>query len=235
MDASIQRLYDDYTAKMLRFFEPCFTSKEELNEYWKHIQEFDWNDRRPRRMIGAIFSFVTMAKGIDKVWPPRDGLRAIFLKMCLESLKHLSDRAFPDFYTQFAKGFGHDGEIYLSERLKVSFSTKKIEDVPIKVTPNVLLGLIKSLRDNAVHDGEYWDAVLFSLDAQTITTSYYCSDWDVEGNKRGEFRTYHIETTMILDEFLLLFTAAALTYVTSYMKRLTKKSMGTIGKSMTTP
>lgn len=213
--------------ELMEFYTPFFKSKNELEDFFDSVYKLDIDDRIPRQMINQIYRFVLLSKRIEEIYPPRDGLRIMFLKICLESLCSLDVRTeTKKFYEKFEKSFSDEGRKYILDNFKPSFWCLKGDENQYECIPDFtvydFLNIIKYIRDQVVHDGIFWEIQVFASDCDAIWLTTIETDKKIiecvqRDNPNKEVLEYHFESTMQFDIFCNYFTEACINYVKQYM------------------
>ena len=73
-----------------------------------------------RQILYQTQRFVSLANNIEKISPNSDGLKILFLRICLESLQSLSSCNKNKFTPIFAKCFSDEGKDYILRNFKLS-------------------------------------------------------------------------------------------------------------------
>lgn len=225
----------EYEAELVSFFKTYFDNEGETLSFIQWIYKYDWNNRIPRQMINQIYHFVTLASRIDQIWPERDGLRLLFIKTCLEALFHLSDykdRKKQQFYDVFSECFSEKGSEWILSHFKLIYFTDTINGISVDahytLTMPDFLRIIKIVRDNVVHEGDYWGIQLFAYgddpDIKWCTDFLTREKFLAKGSlPHAKVKTdYHFETTLYFEEFKFYFTEACINYVKAYINGLSQ-------------
>ncbi len=211
--------------RLKNFYSEFFINQDDVDEFLGRVYQMDSDDRIPRQMINQIYRFVTLSRRIDEIYPPRDGLRLLFIKICMESLQKLNHtlKGPKDFYERFQHHFSITGRDYILQNFKLiecsSEDTKAIEIGSLSISD--FLNIIKYIRDQVAHDGIFWETQIFAPK----------DDWtylvDIEGKNLGlscvsaiskdTMAEYLFETTLQFDKFIYYFTEACINYVKEYI------------------
>lgn len=218
------KLQKESEKKAVSFYKDFFTDEIELAAFLEKVYQMDWDNRVPRQMINQIIRFVTLSQRIEEIYPPRDGLRLLFLKMCMESLNFLGGKC-RDFYNKFSECFSNEAVRYILGNFKFigySINGKSIDEYfHDDFTIAKVLEVIKVVRNQVVHDGNFWDFQMFVDDTDyQLLTSLKTQDtiFDlVKRNSKKDIVEYDFETMLSFDRFIYFFTEACITYVDRYI------------------
>jgi len=228
MEDNILNLELYHIKDTMDFYSPYFKSAIARDEFIHQVFEFDWDERRPRRMLFQIQRFVTLATEIDKIRPARDGLRILFLKCGLESLTKLAGyRNAKEFFPAFERCFSDQGKTYILKNFKLSYFECSEDGIKYEINRDLTLSeffnVVKATRDMVVHEGNYWEMQFFAYDEectwltgietdQKILTSYQ------DTIPQQQKITYHFETTLQYDKFIFYFVEACIKLIELYME-----------------
>lgn len=205
MQAFISELEKQYLHDLQVFYSPFFSTTQNMENFIQHAFLYDLNNRNPRQMILQVQRFVTLANEINKLHPGRDGLRALFLKCCMESLGKLADMEPNEFYAAFPPHFSLEGTQYILDNfslLYIDYDEDNIYNNTLcNLTIDDILFILKAARDMVVHEGNYWDLQLFSHDETSawlthIKTQKQLLTKKTYINTTNKPITYHFETTL---------------------------------------
>lgn len=227
MQIFLSEIEKQYFEELKEFYSPYFANKEEVDTFINKAIQLDWDDRKPRQMLFHVQRFVNLAAEIDKLLPDRDGLRALFLKCCMDSLAKLSSQDNKKFCKHFSTLFSDEGKQYILanfslshvEYIKNETKTKKHFDLTI----DDILEIIKSMRDMVVHEGNYWELHIFAYDKINvwlphIETSRKLLDEATFVRPSNQTITYHFETTLQYEKFIYYFVEACKNFISNYIE-----------------
>lgn len=228
MDDTILNLELQHIKDTVEFYSPYFTTVVARDEFINQVFEFDWDERRPRRMIFQVQRFVTLATEIDKIRPARDGLRVLFLKCCLESLTKLAGyKNAKEFFLAFEHCFSDQGKTYILNNFKLSYFEYPECGVQYEADHDLTLAeffnVVKATRDMVVHEGNYWEMQFFAYDEEYTWLTCIETDQKLLTSYQGAIPqqkkiTYHFETTLQYDKFIFYFVEACVRLIESYME-----------------
>ena len=217
----------------VKFYRDYFDDERELTEFLDKVYGMDWDNRIPRRMINQIRRFVTLAVRIEEIYPPRDGLRLVFIRTCMEALSHL-DKSVPkkDFFGKFEKCFDEEGAEYIHSHFELAFCEKMGKHMADicggGLSVKEFFELVRYIRNQAVHDGIFWEIQVFAGDEDTTWSTHFETKENIFEskieNKGKNVVTYHFKTTLQFDRFIYYFTRACVNYVNQYIDRRLLKS-----------
>lgn len=173
-------------------------------------------------MLNQTMRFTSLASNIDKIYPPRDGFRVLFFRICIESLQYISGERNADFYARFERCFSEKGKQLISDGFRLIYVDKAGEELcglaNVCLTIDDFLNVLRAIRNNVVHDGEFWNTQVFSINGDKtcqLLSELTTKDKILSGyNYSNEgILTYHFETTLVLEEFTHYFIEACLNYV----------------------
>ncbi|SOC16301.1 hypothetical protein [Pseudobutyrivibrio ruminis] len=218
-------------AELKSFYLPYFKNENELQTFLDTVYEMDFDDRIPRQMIYQIQRFVTLSQRIEEIYPPRTGLRLLFLRIAMESLCTLDKRTTknnPLFYSLFVDCFSEAANNYILGNFELTACYYASNDMAIghsDLTMSDILTIIKFIRNQVVHDGVFWDFQMFNdnieiplfthIEAQKLKLE--CVNYTENANIPI---VYHFETTLQFDVFIRYFTEACIQYVNDYIDHL---------------
>lgn len=231
-----------YRNEMEEFYQNYFLSEDEMNQFFYEVFEFekktedDESSKIPRRMMNYVHRYVSLATDIDKIRPGKDGLRVLFIKICMESLSKISgkDKKRDNFYKMFASCISDDGEKYFLNNFRIMETlTENKEDKEINlyidVDMNVFFIVLYLIRNMVVHEGDYWSVQLFSKD-----NYYFQRNIDIPcisglNDEKGKLEKYlkeeygdesecYFESSMNYEWFRFYFVKACIEFIRRYIK-----------------
>lgn len=228
MEDNIFNLELHHIKDTVDFYSPYFESTITRDEFIQQVFQFDWDDRRPRRMLFQVQRFVTLATEIDKIRPARDGLRILFLKCGLESLMKLAGfKNAKEFFPIFESCFSDEGNTYILEHFKLSYfeytENGSNHEINHDLTLSEFFNVVKATRDMVVHEGNYWEMQFFAHDEEYTWLTYIETDEKIltyyqDTIPQHQKTTYHFETTLQYDKFTFYFVDACIKFIELYMK-----------------
>ena len=221
--------------ELIEYYCTYFDDKDEVSFFIKRAFELqDIDNRVSIQMLNQIKRFCTLAKRIDEIYQPRDGLRILFIKICMEALSFLAygkeDKK--RFYKEFSQCFSAEAESTIGEKIHYSYyEGSAIMDYNEHYNCSVddLLEIIRITRNKVVHDGDFWSVQIFSTD-ENDDANWLC-DIDTDDKidlfgiekKKGENISIHFQTRMGFETFLNYFIEACIKYVDLHMDSVEKK------------
>lgn len=187
---------------------------------------FDCKNGSPKKghMLLQVQRFVSLADNIGKIAPPRDGLKILFLRICLESLQSISDCDKKVFYDTFADYFSDEGRNYILSHFKLLSFEYEYCGENVKAQPNItlldFLWTMKAFRDQIVHNGDYWSTQFFASNesigwpTSLKTDTKIIKSYQYRGNGNNEIE-YFFETTLNYERFIHYFVEACVNYIQS--------------------
>ncbi len=227
------KITDDYKKELTAFYLPHFEDTNALHDFVSIAFNYDKKYDKIRFMIQQIHRFVSLANDIDSVRPGRDSLRMLFIKVCMESLCKISEKNKQDFFTFFSDCFSKKGKEYILQNFKFTgISVPESLDTDKKLmfdthgsyslTISDFLEIIKAVRDNVVHDGDYWTMQFFARDKESICfVDFSCDDKVLPFQKKGEYNIFNFTTTMQYDMFMFYFVEACVNFIKEYINQQT--------------
>lgn len=227
MQNVISELEEKYLLDIKAFYASYFSDIQDMENFIQRVYQFDSDGRKARQMLFQVQRFVSLATEIDKIRPNRDGLRALFLKCCMESLAKLASKKPVDFYDLFASSFSVEGKKYILD----NFSLLRIEDQGdenkykdyYELTIDDILSIIKEARDMVVHQGNYWDIQIFARNDDIDWVTHIESNEQLlskktYANKNKRLIKYYFETTLQFEKFKFFFVEACINFINYYME-----------------
>lgn len=210
-----------YQKELENFLHPYFESPDDLTNFLSDVFDYENGSVVKRQMLYQTQRFVALANNIEKISPLSEGLKALFLKICLESLCSLSNCNAKTFYPIFADCFSAEGRDYILGHFKLlSFEDEYCGlrfDAHYNITLLDFLSIIKAIRDRIVHDGAHWSMQLFAHDEDSIWFTSMKADKKMikyEFHRTdNEMIEYHFGTTLNYDIFIFYFVEACINYI----------------------
>ena len=215
MDAFHQKELED-------FLHPHFESTDALMNFLSDAFDYENGSITKRQMLFQIQRFVSLANNIEKISPHSDGLKILFLKICLESLQSLSNSNKDIFYDTFYDSFSSEARDYILDHFKLLFFDDEYCGHTFEAYHDITLSdffwIIKTIRDRIAHDGEHWSIQFFALDEDSKWLTSMKTDEKIiksyqyhrTGKKTVE---YHFETTLNYERFTFYFVEACISYI----------------------
>ena len=229
MDIDWEKVIDDE----LKWFYGEYFDQDNLSLFLKDVYSMDWDDRIPRRMISQIHRFVTLAQRIEEIYPPRDGLRILFLRMCLESLLYLDDtignKNKNEFFDKYYDCLSDEACDYILNGFHLTGYTGSsnfdndgfVAMEAGSLTISDFFRIMKYVRDQVAHEGNFWSFQMFSdrEDVHLMTELKPDNKLTKAIMKTGEKEVFefHFDSTLQFDRFIHYFTDACINYVKRYM------------------
>lgn len=206
--------------ELVEFYKPFFFSEEETEGAISLLMHVSIDNQYiPRSMLNQVKRYVEIITKIDEAFPGRDGLRILFVRICLESLCYLSKEKKESFYSSITNSFSEESKTYILNHFVLEScidctNNKEIEKHTL--TMDNYLRVLGFLRNRVAHDGVFWDFRMFSSDG-TIYSTYFVSDKDVfnkaDKNKKAVKYQYNFETSLCFDVFISFYVDACLRYI----------------------
>ena len=212
--------------ELIAFFNQCFKSEEKTVDFLKPIYDISKNNRAPLQMAFQVLNFVTLADDIEKIRPARDGLRIMLYRTCMESLASISGVNKKGFFKDFADCFSEEGQRHILTKFKFNgFDDEQfglVLSFLFPLTMEDMLKVFKAIRDNVVHEGDYWSTQVFAQDEDSTwlvmlkTKEQFVSSYNYPNGKKEI--EYHFETTLQYEDFKFYFIEACVNYIKKYNK-----------------
>lgn len=227
MQNFISALEEQYLLDIKAFYASYFSDIQNMEAFIQRVFQFDRDERKPRQMLFQVQRFVSLATEIDKIRPARDGLRALFLKCCMESLEKLASIKPVVFYELFASSFSLEGKKYILDNFSLLYiecqGAESNHKDYYELTIDDILSIIKEARNMVVHEGNYWDLQIFAHDNDStwlthIETKEQLLSKKTYINKTNKLITYHFETTLQFEKFKFFFVEACINFINNYIE-----------------
>ena len=210
-----------YQKQLEDFLRPHFESSDDLTNFLSDVFDYENGPVVKRQMLYQTMRFVLLANNIEKISPNSDGLKILFLRICLESLQSLSNCNKNTFIPTFADCFTDEGKDYILNHFKLSFFEDEYCGLTFEayhdITLTEFLWLIRVIRDNIVHNGRYWSMQLFARDEDSIWFTSMETDKKVieyKFHRKGrKIVQYHFDTTLNYERFIFYFVGACINYI----------------------
>ena len=218
---------DDFTAflqkQLVDFFSPHFESRDDLMDFLADAFDYKNGSLTKRQILYQTQRFVSLANNIEKISPASDGLKILFLRICLESLQSLSSCNKNKFTPIFAKCFSDEGKDYILRNFKLSYFEDEYCGLTFEahydITVTDFLWIIKEIRNNIAHNGRGWSMQFFARDDDSIWLTSMETDQKIIEYKFHQtgrkMRTYHFDTTLNYEKFIFYFVEACINYIHS--------------------
>ena len=212
--------------ELVDFLRPHFESSDDLIYFLSDVFDYQNGPIVKRQMLFQTLRFVSLANNIEKISPASDGLKLLFIKICIESLHSLSGGK-KDFYEAFCDCFSDEGKHYILNHFKLFSFTDEYRGHIFETSHNItlldFLYIIKAIRDRIAHDGEHWSMQFFVYDEDvTYFVSMETEDKMIKSyqyHRKNKLMTeYHFETSLNYDRFIYFFVEACINYVRSFFK-----------------
>ena len=181
-DFGVRDLLEEYRNKLLTFYAPHFEDEKSLTEFVELAFNYDDKYSQVRYMIQQVERFVSLANDIEKIRPARDPFRIFFLKTCLESLATIAgftDKTKRLFFAEFENCFSDEGSEYILSCIEFTgidepdgLSIRQLAELSVlesqSLTISSFLNIIKAIRDNLAHEGDFWSTQFFAQDTDSI-------------------------------------------------------------------
>lgn len=217
MKAGFEGYYYQRTAE---FYKDYFDSDDEMNKFFEMIFQNDEKDNRPRKMMNQIVRWVSLANDIEKIRPGKDALRIIFIRACIESLSGIASEGKTEINKQneqknfLANNLTDEDKNYISTSFEITSKEKangESEEIFRCNEIEEFEALIYQVRNNAVHDGDYWSTQVFAKnDARGEIYTWISSFYDDK-----EHCTKWFESAIEYKKFIECFVRAGINYIKS--------------------
>ena len=193
----------------MRFFKDT----DSMMSFFDRVFANDSVDKNPRKMMNQIVRWVGLAEDLRKIRPSNDPLVILCIRSCIESICKYGS-APGDKTTFFEKNLSPEGLSYFGEAFEVIDSGNKgISESATGVKPDIknFDKLIYKIRNNAVHDGDYWSSQVFvNEESDGYALGYYVVDDDHR-------TTTYYESKIEYGKFISFFVNAAIRYIDDYV------------------
>ncbi len=228
-DQFFTEIEKEYYMKLVSFYMPFFLDEAETTAFIDRMQIVDPKSRIPFQMISQVERFVTLAEDIEKIRPARDGLRIVFIRVCMESLAYLGKEKIKPFCNKLSACFSEEGKNYILTHFKLTAFEQTCQDIPdldsYDLSMDEFLHVIRAVRNRTVHDGVYWESQFFARDDDSIWVTTLITDEkilsDYQSSKK-EIIEYTFETTLQFSRFKHYFVEACINYITRYVDDIAK-------------
>lgn len=222
---STESLIQRGQADLRFFYSPYFNTQSKLEAFLHDALDYEKGSLAKRQMLYQVQRFVSLATDIDKLRPGRDGLRIMFIRICLESLCSLSNDSKKNnklFYETFINCFSDEGKQYILNNFKLSSFDDEICGYLMEVSHDLTMmdffEIIRITRNQVVHEGVYWEMQYFALaDEFPLSTTMATKDrflktYTYQCQEERDI-TYHFETTLKYENFIYYFIEACVNYI----------------------
>lgn len=225
------------------FYSEYFDSKAEMKDFFLSVIEIQRKDTVPMQMMNQVRRFISLSKNIEKIYPARDPLRILFIRICIESLQHLSgQKNLKHFMPNFLHHIEPQGKEYILKNFKLSYiefdknaelmcrdgqakyQISFYDSFKTEFSIDNFFVLIKKIRDTVVHEGTFWETVIFEEDEEypAITTFHAKADENIfplkdESINYNGFCTYVFNTSLSFEKFIWYFVRTCIEYIKSYI------------------
>ena len=198
---------DDYYEETAEFFQNYFRDEKEMKSFFYRVFDNDGVDNTPRRMMNQIVRWVSLSDDLQKIRPGRDPLSVMCVRLCIESICKLnaveSDKA--SFFSNNLSPQGLDYIDKMYEVIRIEDSETGEEIMEDNSTIDSFEDMIFQIRNEAVHNGDYWSSQVFSRSEEYDWVSSYTDD------KKKKRVIY--ETRIQYDRFIHIFVEAAIRFI----------------------
>ena len=227
MDGVFEQIIEKKQTELLSFYNCFFKDEEEEKQFLNQAYQSEENNVcKSWQMVLQIERFVTLANRIDEIYPPRDGLRVLFIRICMESMASLGGYKFKSFCEIFEGCFSIEAKECFQKGIRlVGYRDSKglYHNYSQECSIKDLLYIIKIARDNTVHDGDFWSTQIFAMDEKD--DAKWCCEV-TSNDSKGLFgiisskdnpNVFDFTTTISFGEFCHFFTLACIKYVEGCM------------------
>lgn len=215
--------YGAYYDETVTFFREYFESEDEMFSFFDRIFANDFCDKTPRKMMNQIVRWVGLANDIGKIRPGRDPLQILCVRNCMESLCGMAEQKIPDSKKSdeqksfFGKYLSKEGIEYFSRSFRIIniVENGQEKEALSKDVISEFENMLFIVRNNAVHDGDYWSTQIFSRKKGTTWISAYV---DIKNN-----RVINFETEIDYDVFMHFFVESSINFINNYLGIMTEK------------
>ncbi|MBQ8207526.1 MAG: hypothetical protein IJZ89_02190 [Clostridia bacterium] len=220
----------EYYDEMIDLYKKYFLHTDNMFVFFIKVFKNDKTNKTPRRMMNQVQRFVSLANDIERIRPGKDDLILMFIRICLESLCNLSKENKSTFFDNYPCFFSQDGCKYILENFKLTEVNKsddqdyncfRSNNHSCDISLNDFFLLIKSVRNQVVHDGVYGSMQFFSRTGYPLITTYTTTDSIINNCPyKNKCWTYTFETTLNYDRFIYYFVEACINYIGYYIDTL---------------
>jgi hypothetical protein len=215
---------------LILFYTPYFYSKEGVEELVRKLVfaktgKVGEDKNITLCMLNQVKRYIGIIEHINEDFPGRDGLVALFIRICMESLCKLSDTKMNVFCGKFCKCFCQEAEKYILDRFVLESLTVEGKELTecsgYKMSLEDFFYVMKHIRDQVAHEGVFWNFLFFSPDGSPLQ-SYFESDETLilrgVKNCNDLIIQYNFETALLYEKFLLYFVDACVRYIVEFAK-----------------
>ncbi len=212
MDSNYQELFEtagfdkDYYENTRSFFSEYFDNEKDMLSFFYRVFVNDSINNHPRHMMNQVVRWVELARDIYSLKPKRDAFAVACIRICIESIcpKKGEEKS-----TFFSNNISDEGKKYICDSFKVLSEVQLASGKEIDVYNSGIRefeNLIHHIRNNLVHDGDYWSTQLFSFSGVEICDCL-----------RDKSLIYNFTTSLNFDKFIFYFVEAAIKYIDKYI------------------
>ena len=236
--------------QQLTIFDILGDGEENQNTEFVELA-FNYDDKysQVRYMIQQVERFVSLANDIEKIRPVHDPFRIFFLKTCLESLATIAgftDKTKRLFFAEFENCFSDEGLEYILSCIEFTgidepdgLSIRQLAELSVlesqSLTISSFLYIIKAIRDNFAHEGDFWSAQFFAQDTDSIWITSIRTKENIFAIEKDSWSriidyfeqkkvTYFFHTKLDYSKFIFYFVQTCIKYIENKQENLLDKS-----------
>ena len=199
------------------FYRKFFPDEDSIQLFFSMVFKNDAKDKTPRRMMNQVVRWIELADDLAKLRPDRDPLIILCIRSCIESLCGLWADAFTEAKKEdeqkyfFENNLSVEGKKYiLSSFNPVCCEKNGIEDYNYEFSISEFESMIYEVRNEAVHDGDYWSTQIFSRSRDVSSVA------SIMIKKDKKELIY--ETDIEYSKFIHYFVKASIRYIDKYLE-----------------
>ena len=238
----------DYREITEEFYKKHFTRPEEMYEFFKSVFDNDKNDSTPRRMMNTVRRHVSLAEDIHKIRPEDDGIKILFLRMCIEALGDISKnkKIKKNFFSTYIV---KKDMLYIKENFKLCFVYENILQNGdknnrtyciktywynnINISIDEFSDIFSGIRHNVVHSNDLGFIRIFNPDRDWNFIININLDKEIFNKSVGVLEetetqvsnillrkySYMFESTLDFDKFIDIFVQGCICLIKDYINK----------------
>ena len=221
MERSMNEIDAFYQKQLEDFLRPHFESSDALTNFLSDVFDYENGSVTKRQMLYKVQKFVSLANNIEIISPNSDGLKILFLVICIDSLrpKKLNIDSFSPIFADY---FSAEGKDYILSHFKLSYFEDNYRGLTFDAHHDIttlkeIMWLFIAIRNDLVHNGRGWSMQFFARDDDSIwLTSMETRKKVIEYKfyqSGGNMVKYHFDTTLNYEKFIFYFVEACISYI----------------------
>ncbi len=212
------KFVDDEYCRNIESFFSRFMNDRELFHFFERVFLNDESDRIPRKMTNQIVRWVSLAEDLQKIRPGRDPLTILCIRACIESIC-LYDGSKDDKTVFFEKNMSKDSLEYINRNFEIILIENEKtgeEIIDYETLVHRFDEMIFAIRNEAVHDGDYWSSQVFARKNDRGFASCY----RIENKEEKRWECIRYGTTIDYQTFIKLFVETSIRYIDKYIYKI---------------